>query len=137
MLAGFRFAPVTTRLRLVGTMSARRINLISNVGSGNTTAGVKVLVAVAGEAVEVIPAYSASTRYEYAVPEVNPVSVNEVDVVVDTVTHVRPPSEERCTVYVGVPAAVDGAQVTTVEVCDGVTCGAPGVVGGKPAVTAV
>ena len=62
--------------------------------------------------------------------------MNEVVVVDDTVVQVRPPSAERCTEYVGVPAAVDGAQDTTVDVKDGVTCGAPGVVGGKPAVTA-
>ena len=72
MEAGFRFAPVTVRLRLVGTKSARSTNLISNVGSGNTTAGVNVFstagvnvfVAVACDAEEFIPAYSAMMRYE-------------------------------------------------------------------------
>lgn len=143
IVLAFKLAPVTTRLRLVGTMSARNTNLISKVGlgksttgAGTTTGGDKVFVAVTTEAEEVIPAYSAITRYEYGVPEVSPLSVNDVADVVDTVVHVRPPSAERCTVYVGAPAAVDGVHVTTVDVRDGVTCGAPGVVGGKPAVTA-
>ena len=134
---GLRFAPVTSRFRLVGTKSARSTSLISNVGSGNTTAGINVVVAVTGDAEEFIPANSAMMRYEYAVPDVSPSSVNVVAVVVVTVTHVRPPSEERCTVYVGAPAATDLAHVTTIEFCDGVTCGVPGVVGGRPAMTEV
>ena len=64
MEAGFKLAPVTVKLRLVGTKSARSTNLISNVGSGYTTAGVSVFVAVAGEAEDLKPAYSAMMRYE-------------------------------------------------------------------------
>ena len=153
IVLAFKLAPVTTRLRLVGTMSARSTNLISKVGLGESTTGAgtttrtgagtgattgtdKVVVAVTGDVGDVIPAYSAITRYEYGVPEVSPLSVNDVADVVDTVVHVRPLSADRCTVYVGAPAAVEGVHVTTVDVSDGVTCGAPGVVGGKPAVTA-
>ena len=121
IVCGLRFAPVTVRFRLVGTMSARRINRIANVGSGNAAGGTKVFVAVTGEAAEVSPAYSAMIRYEYDVPDVKPVSVIDVAVVVVTVIHVRPPSAERCTVYVGTPAAVDACHVTTVDVCEGVT----------------
>jgi hypothetical protein len=102
-------------------MSVRSINRIANVGSGTSTGGTKVFVAVTDEAAEVSPAYSARMRYEYVVPDVNPVSVIDVAVVVVTVTHVRPPSAERCTVYVGTPAATDACHVTTVDVCEGVT----------------
>jgi hypothetical protein len=45
-------------------MSARRINRIANVGSGIAAGGTNVFVAVAEEAAEVNPAYSAMIRYE-------------------------------------------------------------------------